>query len=58
MMMLTRNTADSLDVNDRLDPEQSIRGGSEYLKRMMEKVPETIPEDERIWFALAAYNID
>lgn len=57
MMMLTRNTADSLDVNDRLDPEQSIRGGSEYLRRMMEKVPETIPEDERIWFALAAYNI-
>ncbi len=57
MMMLTRNTADSLDVNDRLDPEQSIRGGSEYLKRMMEKVPETIPEDERIWFALAAYNM-
>jgi len=57
MMMLTRNTADSLDVDDRLDPEQSIRGGSEYLKRMMEKVPETIPEDERIWFALAAYNM-
>ncbi len=57
MMMLTRNTADSLDVDDRLDPEQSIRGGSEYLQRMMEKVPSTIPEDERIWFALAAYNM-
>jgi membrane-bound lytic murein transglycosylase F len=41
-------------VNDRLDPEQSIRGGSEYLQRMMEKVPDTIPDDERIWFALAA----
>lgn len=23
----------------------------------MKKVPETIPEDERIWFALAAYNL-
>ena len=57
MMMLTRNTADSLNVDDRLDPEQSIRGGSEYLQRMMEKVPSTIPEDERIWFALAAYNM-
>ncbi len=22
----------------------------------MAKVPETVPEDERIWFALAAYN--
>ena len=57
MMMLTRNTADSLNVTDRTDPEQSIRGGSEYLVRMMEKVPSTVPEDERIWFALAAYNM-
>lgn len=57
MMMLTRNTADSLNVNDRLDPEQSIRGGSEYLQRMMEKVPASVPDDERIWFALAAYNM-
>ncbi|WP_158780513.1 membrane-bound lytic murein transglycosylase MltF [Pantoea sp. BAV 3049] len=57
MMMLTRNTAESLNVSDRTDPEQSIRGGSEYLVRMMEKVPATIPEDEKIWFALAAYNM-
>lgn len=57
MMMLTRNTADSLKVADRTDAEQSIRGGSEYLQRMMEKVPPTIPEEERIWFALAAYNM-
>nr|WP_024965405.1 membrane-bound lytic murein transglycosylase MltF [Pantoea sp. IMH] len=57
MMMLTRNTAESLNVSDRTDPEQSIRGGSEYLVRMMEKVPATVPEDERIWFALAAYNM-
>lgn len=57
MMMLTRNTAGSLNVDDRTDPEQSIRGGSEYLKRMMDKVPQAIPEDERIWFALAAYNM-
>ena len=57
MMMLTRNTAESLNVSDRTDPEQSIRGGSQYLTRMMDKVPPTIPEDERIWFALAAYNM-
>ena len=57
MMMLTRNTADSVNVEDRTDTEQSIRGGSLYLQRMMEKVPATIPEEERIWFALAAYNM-
>ena len=57
LMMLTRATADGLGVSDRLDPEQSIQGGALYLQRLMEKVPDTVPEDERIWFALAAYNM-
>ncbi|WP_411754225.1 membrane-bound lytic murein transglycosylase MltF [Serratia sp. (in: enterobacteria)] len=57
LMMLTRATADGLGVTDRLDPEQSIQGGALYLQRLMEKVPDTVPEDERIWFALAAYNM-
>ncbi|RKQ40615.1 membrane-bound lytic murein transglycosylase MltF [Enterobacter sp. R1(2018)] len=57
LMMLTKNTAQSLGLTDRLDAEQSISGGSRYLKDMMGKVPETVPEDERIWFALAAYNM-
>lgn len=56
-MMLTRATADGLGVTDRLDPEQSIQGGALYLQRLMAKVPDTVPEDERIWFALAAYNM-
>ncbi|WP_192459436.1 membrane-bound lytic murein transglycosylase MltF [Musicola keenii] len=57
LMMLTRNTADSLDVADRLNPEESIRGGAQYLSRMMQLIPASIPADERIWFALAAYNM-
>ncbi len=57
LMMLTRTTADSLGIADRLDAEQSIRGGALYLSHMMQRVPETIPEDEKIWFALAAYNM-
>ncbi|MFE8100150.1 membrane-bound lytic murein transglycosylase MltF [Brenneria goodwinii] len=57
LMMLTRNTAESLAVTDRLDPEQSIRGGAQYMFHMMQKMPDTIPEDEKIWFALAAYNM-
>lgn len=56
-MMLTRATADGLGVKDRLDPEQSIAGGALYLERLMDKLPDTIPEDEKIWFALAAYNM-
>jgi membrane-bound lytic murein transglycosylase F len=57
LMMLTKNTALSLGVNDRTDAEQSISGGARYLQDMMAKVPETVPEEERIWFALAAYNM-
>ncbi|PSN07461.1 membrane-bound lytic murein transglycosylase MltF [Siccibacter turicensis] len=57
LMMLTRNTAQSVGLTDRLDPEQSISGGARYLSDMMKKVPETVPEEERIWFALAAYNM-
>ncbi|MGY0147038.1 membrane-bound lytic murein transglycosylase MltF [Edwardsiella tarda] len=57
LMMLTRATAEGLGVKDRLDPEESIAGGSLYLERLMTKLPESIPEDERIWFALAAYNM-
>lgn len=56
-MMLTRATAEGLGVKDRLDPEESIAGGSLYLERLMERLPESIPQDERIWFALAAYNM-
>nr|WP_148677814.1 membrane-bound lytic murein transglycosylase MltF [Klebsiella sp. RIT-PI-d] len=57
MMMLTRNTAQSLGLSDRTDAEQSISGGMRYLRELIGKVPDTVPENERIWFALAAYNM-
>ncbi|MGL9773509.1 MAG: membrane-bound lytic murein transglycosylase MltF [Sodalis sp. (in: enterobacteria)] len=57
LMMLTRRTADSLGIGDRTNAEQSVRGGALYLSRMMQRVPDTISEDEKIWFALAAYNM-
>ena len=57
MMMLTRPTAEYVGVNDRLDAEQSIRGGGIYLKDMIDRLPESIPDSQRIWFALASYNI-
>lgn len=57
LMMLTKETAQSLQLTDRLDAEQSISGGARYLYQLMEKIPKTIPKNERIWFALAAYNM-
>jgi len=57
MMMLTLPTAKSVDVSNRLDPEQSVRGGVEYLRRMVARVPDSISDHEKIWFALASYNV-
>ncbi|MGR5238418.1 membrane-bound lytic murein transglycosylase MltF [Vibrio alfacsensis] len=57
MMMLTLPTAKSVGVTDRLDPEQSVRGGVEYLRQIVNRVPDTINEHEKIWFALASYNV-
>ncbi|MEF1255757.1 membrane-bound lytic murein transglycosylase MltF [Vibrio sp. M260112] len=57
MMMLTLPTAKSVGVNNRLDPEQSVRGGVEYLRRMVARIPDSIDEHEKIWFALASYNV-
>ena len=57
LMMLTIDTAKSLDVEDRLDPEQSILGGARYLIKMINRIPERIQGEDRLWFALAAYNV-
>lgn len=57
MMMLTLPTARSVGVQDRLDPEQSVSGGVEYLRRMIQRVPDSVNEHEKIWFALASYNV-
>ncbi|NMH65513.1 membrane-bound lytic murein transglycosylase MltF [Shewanella salipaludis] len=57
MMMLTMPTAKRVGISNRLDAEQSIRGGAIYLADIMDRLPDSIPENQRIWFALASYNI-
>ena len=57
LMMLTQDAARELGIEDRDDPEQSIRGGAEYLSRMRENISDRVPEPDRTWFALAAYNV-
>lgn len=57
MMMLTLPTAKAMGVQSRLNAEQSIRGGARYFERMLQRIPARIPEPDRTWFALAAYNI-
>lgn len=57
MMMLTEETADRMGVTNRLDPVQSIMAGSRYVVVLKETIPERVPEPDRTWLALAAYNI-
>jgi membrane-bound lytic murein transglycosylase F len=57
LMMLTLDAAKDIGIEDREDPEQSIRGGTEYLLRMKQRIPEHIMEPDRTWLALAAYNV-
>mgnify|MGYP000326847814 CR=1 FL=1 len=57
LMMLTLPTAKQMGIKNRLDPYQSIQGGAKYLNSMLERLPNSIPESQRMWFALASYNI-
>ena len=57
IMMLTKATAKYLGVLKRTDAEQSIEGGSRYLRKLIDKLPAQIKEPDRTWLALAAYNV-
>jgi membrane-bound lytic murein transglycosylase F len=57
LMMLTEDTAKTVGVQNRLNPKQSIIGGAKYLQQLLRKIPKEVAEEDRIWFALAAYNI-
>lgn len=57
LMMLTNDTARALGVSKRTDPVQSIEGAGRYLRALLDRVPERIPYPDRLWFAVAAYNV-
>lgn len=57
IMMLTQPTAREVGVKNRMDPEQSVEGGARYLQRLYNRLPDGIEGQDRLWFALAAYNV-
>ncbi|MDD2790713.1 MAG: membrane-bound lytic murein transglycosylase MltF [Sulfurimonas sp.] len=57
LMMLTNNTAKMLGVADRVDPSQSIDGGTRHIVEMLKLVPPEVEGENRLKFALAAYNV-
>ena len=56
LLQLMPATAKELGVSNPSDPEQSIRGGVKYLKRIWERWSEIPDSLERIKFTLASYN--
>jgi membrane-bound lytic murein transglycosylase F len=56
-MQLTQDTATFVRAGDREDPRNSIFGGAKYLAKLLRTVPARIPEPDRTWFAVAAYNV-
>jgi membrane-bound lytic murein transglycosylase F len=56
LMMLTRVTAAQLGVTKRTDAAQSIKGGARYLRILFDQFAD-VPEPDRTWLALAAYNV-
>ena len=57
LMMLTDETADRLQIKNRLDARESILGGARYLALTRETMAPRIPEPDRTFLALAAYNM-
>ncbi|GHB18076.1 membrane-bound lytic murein transglycosylase MltF [Salinicola rhizosphaerae] len=57
LMMLTRPTANEIGIDNRLDPRQSVEGGARYLQHVKQRLDNAIPEPDRTWMALAAYNV-
>ena len=56
LMMLTRATARRLGVS-RLDPGEAIDGGARYIADLESRLARSVADDERMWFAIAAYNV-
>jgi membrane-bound lytic murein transglycosylase F len=57
IMQLTEDTAARMEAGDRTDPRSSIFGGAKYLAHMHRAMPQRIPEPDRTWLAVAAYNV-
>jgi membrane-bound lytic murein transglycosylase MltF len=57
MMMVTLQTAAIVGVKNRLDPEQSINGGSKYIASLLEKNIFGKSQSDQLAISLASYNL-
>ncbi len=56
LMQIMPATAEELGVENRMNPEQSIRGGTQFVKRLWDSFEEIEDSVQRIKFTLASYN--
>jgi membrane-bound lytic murein transglycosylase MltF len=57
VMMLTSNTAQAMGIKNRTDAHESIFAGARYFAQVRSMIPTHIPEPDRTWFTMAAYNV-
>jgi len=57
IMQLTEETAEFLDVKDRMDMSQTIQAAAVYIRSLRDRLPKDIEEPQRTWFAVGAYNL-
>ena len=57
LMQLTLDTAKRMNVKNRLDPIESIKGGVKYFSLLRKKFDNIDDEEDRLKYALAAYNL-
>jgi membrane-bound lytic murein transglycosylase F len=56
LMQIMPSVAEELGVENRSDPEQSIRGGTKFLEQLWNNFEEVEDSVQRIKFTLASYN--
>jgi membrane-bound lytic murein transglycosylase F len=56
LMQIMPSMAEDLGIENRMNPEQSIEGGTRYLKRLWDNFEAIEDSVQRIKFTLASYN--
>ena len=56
LMQIMPNTANAMGIKNRSNPEESVKGGTEYLTKIYNKFELIKDSVQRIKFTLAAYN--
>ena len=57
IMQMTKATAKTLGIKDRTDVYESVHGATRYLKELEQRIPIKAKREDRIWMAVAAYNL-